>query len=104
MEYAQARTRCPEEVLLFAIHEIRKIRRENMEKQLRARLLHEDDREERELRSYVAHSLTSEMLMTVPGAGGQARPSEEIKTPAERQQEAATPWNIMQHRNEGQGR
>ena len=96
-QHSLSRTRCAEEVLLFIIHEIRKIRRENMDKEQRRRLMREDDREERELRTYVAHSLTSEMLLSLPGSTDDriSRPGE-VKTPAERQQEAAAgagiPW------------
>ncbi len=89
-----SRSRCPEEVLLYIIHEIRKLRRENMEKETRRRLMKEDEREERELRSYVAHALTSEMILALPGSVQ----SEEAKSAAERQREAAeqTQWTHQQ--------
>ena len=69
-----------------------------MDKEQRRRLIREDDREERELRIYVAHSLTSEMLHSIPGSNDHGvSPLGEVKTPAERQQEAAAtavgiPW------------
>lgn len=54
--------------------------------------MYEDEREERELRSYVAHSVTAEMVNSFPGAvpisGDPPRGSgggDEIKTPAARQ-------------------
>ena len=89
-----SRSRCPEEVLLYIIHEIRKLRRENMEKETRRRLMKEDEREERELRSYVAHALTSEMIHALPGSVQ----SEEAKSAAERQRDAAeqTQWTHQQ--------
>ena len=75
------------------------MRRENMDKPNRAKLLREDDREERELRAYVASSVASEMISSFPGAIPQpdTRP-EVLKSLAEREQEAAAaagenvPW------------
>lgn len=98
-EYALSRTRCPEEVLLWIILEIRKIRRENFDKETRRRLMHEDEREERELRRFVADAVTNEMIQSFPGArpGIQQQRSDDVKTPAERQQEAMQ-WQ-MQHSN-----
>lgn len=89
------RTRCPEEVLLFIIHEIRKLRRENLDKETRRRLMREDEREERELRGFVAQSLTSEMMSSLPGTvdTDESRP-DEVKTSAERQQEAAAATSL----------
>ena len=64
-----------------------RIRRENMDKEVRVRLMRDDDREERELRGYVASSLATEMISSLPGSVNAAeRP--ESKTPAERQLEA----------------
>jgi peptide-N4-(N-acetyl-beta-glucosaminyl)asparagine amidase len=81
---ALPRTKCPEEVLLWIMLEIRKIRRENLDKPARMQLVREDDREERQLRGYVAHALTSEMISTMSGAVGESR-QEGVKSPAERQ-------------------
>ena len=81
--HALPRTRCPEEVLLWIMLEIRKIRRENLDKPARMRLVREDDREERELRGYVATALTSEMISTMPGAVGEQR-QDGVKSPADR--------------------
>jgi peptide-N4-(N-acetyl-beta-glucosaminyl)asparagine amidase len=88
-QHGLGRTRCPEEVLLWIMHEIRKLRRENMDKEVRSRLMREDEREERELRGYIALSVTSDMMNSLSGTiGGESR-GDEVKTPAERQQEAA---------------
>ncbi|KKY19491.1 putative protein png1 [Phaeomoniella chlamydospora] len=62
------RTRCPEEVLLWIIQEIRRMRRENTSKEERRRLMREDDREEKELRAYVMQNLASEISQSLPGA------------------------------------
>ncbi|KIX07007.1 uncharacterized protein Z518_04983 [Rhinocladiella mackenziei CBS 650.93] len=94
--YNLPRTRCSEEVLLWIMHEIRKIRRENMDKSVRQQLLREDEREERELRSYVVQSLASEMINSLPGAAPHQR-GDEVKNPAERQQEAPIQWSSPQH-------
>jgi peptide-N4-(N-acetyl-beta-glucosaminyl)asparagine amidase len=45
----------------------------------------EDDREERELRSYVAQSLAAEMVSSLPGARTNDSRGGEVKTPAGRQ-------------------
>ena len=67
------------------MQEIRKIRRENLDKEARRRLMKEDDREERELRGYVAQSLTAEMVSSLPGSvSGESR-GDEVKAPAARQ-------------------
>jgi peptide-N4-(N-acetyl-beta-glucosaminyl)asparagine amidase len=90
-EHGLDRTRCPEEVLLWIMQEIRKMRRENMDKSDQSRLMKEDAREEKELRSYVAQALTAQMVSTMPGAvQGQSRittstPADEVKTPAGRE-------------------
>ncbi|KIX95920.1 uncharacterized protein Z520_08175 [Fonsecaea multimorphosa CBS 102226] len=92
--YHLPRTRCPEEVLLWITHEIRKIRRENMDKHVRHQLMREDEREERELRSYVAQSLTSDMINSMPGSVNADRP-DEVKHPVDRQQEVQWPQQQM---------
>ena len=65
--HGNERNRCPEEVLLFIINEIRRMRRENTLKDDRKKLLIEDEREERELRSYVIKSLAAEIGKMLPG-------------------------------------
>lgn len=60
------RNSCPEEVLLWIINEIRQMRRNNLTKQERSRLIAEDLREERELRGYVVAALTAEMGKILP--------------------------------------
>ena len=90
-DYGADRARCPEEVLLWILQEIKKMRRENMDKSEQSRLMKEDAREEKELRSYVAQALTAQMVRGLPGAvQGQSRSisssnADEIKTPAGRQ-------------------
>ncbi|KAL2427206.1 Protein png1 [Exophiala dermatitidis] len=96
--YSLPRTRCSEEVLLWIMHEIRKIRRENMDKSVRQKLMREDEREERELRGYVAQSLASDMLSTLPGSINAQR-GDEVKNPAERQPEATVQWSNQQQLN-----
>lgn len=66
-----------------------------MDKTQRARLMKEDEREERELRGYVAQSLTSEMINSFSGAMNLQ--DQEVKTPAEIQQEAAA-WSQQDSR------
>ena len=65
--HGNERNRCPEEVLLYIINDIRRMRRENTLKDDRKKLLIEDEREERELRSYVIKSLAAEIGKMLPG-------------------------------------
>jgi peptide-N4-(N-acetyl-beta-glucosaminyl)asparagine amidase len=78
------------------MHEIRKIRRENMDKPVRQQKMREDDREERELRSYVAQSIANEMIHSMPGSINPQR-GDEVKTPAERHQDATVQRANHQH-------
>lgn len=88
------RNRAPEEVLMWIMNEIRRLRRENFSKEERRRLIAEDDREEKELRSYVVQALAAEIGLMLPsGAGvvtsGSAALGDEQKIPAHRNGTAA---------------
>lgn len=99
--HALPRTRCPEEVLLWIMLEIRKIRRDNLDKPARMHLVKEDDREERQLRGFVAQALTSEMISTMPGAVSETR-QDGVKSPAERQDgSAVAQWAPTGHSSPG---
>ena len=60
------RKRAPEEVLLYIINEIRKMRRQELSKEERRRLWIEDEREDRELRSYVVQALAASIGVAMP--------------------------------------
>ncbi|KAL6716678.1 Protein png1 [Lecanora helva] len=78
------RNRCPEEVLLYIVSEIRRMRRESLSKEERKRLIIEDEREEKELRGYVVQALAASIGNMLPGGsgGGERNPDgQEIKMP-----------------------
>lgn len=90
------RTRAPEEVVLWSIHEIRRKRRENMPKSDQRRLMKEDEREERELRGYTASALAAEINKILPRSLV-GRPDEQKHADAQR--EAAT--DLLRARGHG---
>ena len=69
------RNRAPEEVLVWITDEIKKLRRENLSKEDRRRVIYEDHREEKELRGYVVRALAAEIgrinLSGQPPASGE---------------------------------
>lgn len=84
------RNKCPEEVLIFILNEIKQMRRSNMDKEDRKLLIIQDEREEKELRGYVIQNLAAEIGRMIPlrnangGAQGQPVP-ENDKVPQARQ-------------------
>ena len=62
------RTKAPEEVLIWVTDEIRRMRRENMTKEERRQLVIADEREDQELRGYVAQAIALEVSQLVPAA------------------------------------
>lgn len=88
VKHGAPRNRVPEEVLLWVIHEIRKKRRESMSKTDQRRLMKEDEREEKELRAYMASALAAEINNLLPRQQTSGRPDgrpDEQKTPASMQ-------------------
>ena len=70
--HGAVRDRAPEEVLMWILNEIKGIKRDGLSKQEKSRLIKEDQREERELRSYVVQSLATEIERIIPtGPNGQ---------------------------------
>ncbi|KAF3909672.1 hypothetical protein AA313_de0207933 [Arthrobotrys entomopaga] len=81
--HGMPRTRCPEEVLLYIIDEIKEKRRNSLSDSDKKRLMREDMMEEQEFKEYVAAVLAAEV-----GAGAAAHldlhpPSEAEKRPRE---------------------
>ena len=80
-DHGADRNKCPEDVLMFITNEIKRMRRENMPKEERKRLIIEDEREERELRGYVVQALAASIGRMFPTNGNAGA---EIKLPASR--------------------
>lgn len=70
------------------------MRRENLPKVDQRRLKKEDEREERELRSYTVSALVAEMNKLLPSRQSSGRPDE--KTPTSRDETAANLLSAMQ--------
>lgn len=64
------RNRAPEEVLMWIINEIRRMRRDNLSKEEKRRIIAEDTREEKELRGYVVQALAVEIGKLLPSRPG----------------------------------
>lgn len=88
MTHGAPRNRVAEDVLLFAIYEIRRMRREKLSEQDQRRLRKEDEREERELRMFATSALAKELTSLFPGSRRPVR-SDEHKTPLTQDEDAA---------------
>lgn len=98
--HGNARSRVPEEVLLWVIDEIRRMRREKLSRTDQKRLKKEDEREERELRSYTVSALVAEMNNLLPTRQTVGR-SDEQKTPVSRADAAVNRLRARQQREAG---
>ncbi|KKF93196.1 Protein PNG1 [Ceratocystis platani] len=110
-ECAADRTRCPEEVMMYIMQEIKNIRRQNMDKNERVRLQKEDMAEDEELRGYVVASIAMAVTNIKPGSSSSvqnSRPGQDIKMPAEQQllqqQADQANWVAAQNPNYQPGR
>lgn len=103
-KHGAERNRVGEDVLLFAIFEIRRMRREKLSEQDQRRLRKEDEREERELRMFTTSALAAEITHLFPGSRRSAR-GDEQKTPLTQDEDAAQWINGRpQNEQDNQGR
>lgn len=82
------RNRAPEEVLMWIINEIRRMRRDKQSKEEKRRIIAEDAREEKELRGYVVQSLAAEIGKLLPPRLGSGGDGQKIAA----QRDGATLW------------
>lgn len=102
-KYGAQRNRVAEDVLLWALYEIRRLRREKLSEQDHRRLRKEDEREERELRMFTTSALAAEITSLFPGSRRPVR-GDEQKTPLTQDPDAVhwvngRPQN--EHQNQG---
>jgi peptide-N4-(N-acetyl-beta-glucosaminyl)asparagine amidase len=99
-KHGMPRNRVAEDVLLWAIYEMRRLRREKLSEQDHRRLRKEDEREERELRMFTTSALAAEITSLFPGSRRSAR-GDEQKTPLTQDEDAAQ-WINGRPRNESE--
>ena len=94
------RNKCPEEVLLYVLREIKQTRRASMLKDERKRLLIEDEREERELQGFVVQALAAEIGKMLPT--GRSGGGDDIKVPEQSaRRSGAQAWREARRENGG---
>lgn len=95
--HGRERNRAPEEVLLWITNEVKHRRRQTLSKEEKRRLIAEDQREAKELRAYIVHSIAAEISNMICADESKSPRREDPKPPP--RQSGALDWREARGEN-----